>query len=115
MNCTNCHAPLAENARFCAVCGTPVQPAQNAFPDRTDDPTVQIQPSRLPLMPTVPIARDSHNAPPGPPPVSPVRPPDPLPYYQAQKSATGANMLSATGTQSVNTARRARRVGGCAI
>jgi hypothetical protein len=49
-------------------------------------------------------------------PLSPSDVPGPLPYYQAQKSAIGANMLPATiNTQPTSTANRTRRNGaGCA-
>jgi hypothetical protein len=49
--------------------------------------------------------------------LSPSDVPDPLPYYQAQKSAIGANMLPATiNTRTANTSKRTRRGGaGCAL
>lgn len=50
MDCSNCHLPLENNARFCRNCGTPVaMPVQ-----QQQQPTVPYQPDKLDNAPTIP-------------------------------------------------------------
>jgi hypothetical protein len=125
MNCARCNATLPERSQFCPICGTPARSA-STIPDPAGLPLTAQDPSSAPTtvfppqsqsggpepwIPTLPL--QSNNPPQKP--LSPSDVPGPLPYYQAQKSAIGANMLPATiNTQPANTSKRTRRGGaGC--
>lgn len=49
MDCSNCHMPLENNARFCRSCGTPV-----SMPAQQQQPTMPYQPNQLDHAPTIP-------------------------------------------------------------
>ena len=117
MNCTNCNAPLEQNARFCRQCGTPVsQPMSNntapsfASEPPTVPPTYQQIPSFQPApqqswsqSPTVPSMppQQSWSQP-------PIPPQQPM-YLQSERQDPNVGTFS--GTETPKRQRKRRR--GC--